>query len=573
MKSGRGIFSYIACVLSVALLSSTPLIVPLAATLQSVRVQSPSDAASNVQSPSDADHSQSHGKRIRPVLERPTIVELDTLDELKTWYQEAVSSGHEAFGRITKDMIIDGSWHMKETPDYITLETGDHTITVPAGATLTIDNPRFYLVGKSLVLYVMKDGGVELVQGTLQETTPGGISMLAYAPFIVTISEGFSIGTIHYMNDELVSTPSQATKQEILNVFEPTSISVTEGVFPVLPETVDVQVMTPGDSGTHENLWIPIHWQTENIDFKIPGEKVITGIFEEDILTERNLVNPKKLTATIQVLVQKPGPIQQLSGRIVSVSESEGNRILAMQFGLPLLSKKVTEVYLEQSLDGRQWNRMKNPMGLGADSENFLEQLHFVETRVFLVCRIPVQGSRMYFRLEVQGSEQEGRSNIVTIEVPESGKKPEQEPDHEDNGSSGGNRGGIGQEEGDRVIPGTEEKGPGVLIPENTFEKELVETRKQMIELFSVSMAEQIKSTAEGVTEPQTERSIELEVEMEAETIPEQMPESKTVESKAVEKKEESGNTKSSHAPSTGAVVAAIAAAMGILGFWFFRKH
>lgn len=570
MKSRRQIFSYIACFLCIAMLSGTTVVVPFAAPVQSGNVQSPSDA-SDVQSPSDADSDQRFAGGMKP----PPIEEIDSRDEWKAWYEEAVSSGREAFGRLTEDIILDSSWHLEESANYITLETGEHKITVPDGCTLTIDNPRLFIIGEDVVLRVMMGGRAELLQGTLQGIGPKALSVLAYAPSSLIVNDAFSVGTIWYVNESPVATPPEGMKREILNIFEPAPICMTAGSLPGLPDTVAANVMAPGDSGSHERLWLPIHWQTEDIDFKIPAELVITGTLPEEALAERKLKNPKNLTRTIQVLVQNPGPIQQFSGRIMRVNGSGDNRIMTMRFDLPLLSSEVTGVYLEQSPDGVLWSRVNNPMGSETDSTNFLEQIQFVGIKGFLACRIPAQGSHMYFRLEVQGSEQEGWSNVVTIEVPEDGKKPEQEPDSEEDGSSEGNRGGVGQEEADRVIPGTEEQGPGVLPGESLFEEAAIEVRKQMIELIPTYGAEPEITETEEQTEAASEEDIEpqtTELLAEMETITEQAAEVTTMEPN-VEREKESGGSNAPFPPSAGAVAAAITAAVGILGVWFFRKH
>lgn len=604
MRSRRRIFSLIAWILVAAMTGGSYVLVPFAASMQqSEQVHSSSDAPEETHSPSDLEEPLVDDLDLKMI--QPTIVDIDSWEMLTEWYQDAADSGKEAFGRLTADIYVDGSWSMEESGSYITLETGSYTIKVPEGASFTVDNPRLYLMGAGPVLQVMMGGTAAVMQGTLQSLSPNGVAILSYAPANLTIGERASVGTVLYVNDGVTEVPPQTMEREILNVFASSAVSMTVGEQLPLPENVKIQVMSfAAGSGSHEALRIPVQWQIEDIDFEVPGEKIISGVFAEEILEKLKLTNPKHLTGSIRVLVQEPGPIRQFSGQIIRIRENGDDRTAILQFGLPLLHKDVTGVYLEQSSDGIQWNRVDNVMGTEADPKNFLEQVQREETKGFLVYYAPVQGKQMWFRLEIQGSAQEGISNPVTLTIPEPDEKPEEKPE-EDNGSSGGNRGGIGQEESDRVMPERDESGSG-LFPGGVFsDRDPIEAGKHLIspipvyaaametteavqpserekyktEETSAGKLAKNKSVESGKAEPAGSEAtgIASAGAKPAAPIPEERASSEPVTAEKPEDRNELAASdpvavKPAYPPSAGAAVAALCAAAGILGFWLFRK-
>lgn len=321
------------------------------------------------------------------------------LQELQDWYQDNTARPAENC-RLTEELVIDRPVTLGAASGRKNIGAIAYNIRIAAGGNLVIDNPLTSIMALGGTIVVEAGGRLELIRGAVYPGTQ---------PPTILVRQG---GALIYSGDFLLDAVSISWEGKEENPGEEPDNSIkppdNDGGEDVSPDT--------GNSGDGPD-------STEN--------------------------PPQSPT---------PGPVSDLSGRVVSIS-SIG--ITMIQLAFSAVPEDVSAVYVHYSNDGMHYKKgtweKREDDGDFIPCENFQELPGGVaggEGTTYLVYRTESRADRLWLKLEIEGSVKQGMSNVIVLER-KAGAQSNPEDTWED-GSMDGNRGGGGQGTSERV-PSAEE--------------------------------------------------------------------------------------------------------------------
>lgn len=386
----------------------------------------------------------------------PELKPVETLETLVNWYESEAGGNSSAL--LKGDLAVEAPLIFSETDTIRDIGAPENVIYIESGGILILDNPNLVLQGPKTVVIVKNGGQLQLRRGAIY-TGPGQAIIVEKGGTIIRQTE-FQIigGEIYNENEEdsvlpptIIPPPEQEGRHPITNVIGNSfDIFCSVGERPEkYPEIMTVAYEIK--EGVHGQLKLPIYWQLEHVDFQTPGTYEVTGSFAQEDLAAQGLTNPQNLGAVLRITVQKSAPIDSMTGRFVRIG-AQGNALV--QLKLPALPGDATALYLYRSDNGERWEQVggKNPEG---EFTNFLQFSQQQGLYSYVNYRYRSDYRDIWMKVQVVGSDYEGFSNAVCIQIPDDARpgtvvNPGSDPE---DGSFDGNRGGGGQQETERIVP------------------------------------------------------------------------------------------------------------------------
>lgn len=403
----------------------------------------------------------------------PDIRSIYTLDDLVKWHN--TPAGFNVFFVLGEDVIVNRKITLDETSEAKELGAIEHIIRITAGGSLILDHSKLNIQGPGPVI-VVEPGGQLLLKAGAIYTAPSADSIVVEKGGKLIQSEEFHIeGKVLDKNVPLVEPdpepdlkplpPAQVEKPNppvlpaIKNIFEPnTSIVCMVGEPPALSEYPAACLIIYEEApNVPVQKELSIKWELDTVDFDTAGTYQVKGVITADALAANGLSNPKGITSTLQLTVLKWGPLDTLTGNVLSV-ESNGRCLIRL--ALPPLPEGVTALYVYRSADGKNWRKAVGQVYVDGSYDNFLPYAQATPKALYVAYRYQTDYRPIWLRVEVAGSAVEGVSNEIRLDMPASAKPGEGIHTGEtgDDGGSGGNRGGGGQSEGGREHISAQEK-------------------------------------------------------------------------------------------------------------------
>ena len=386
----------------------------------------------------------------------PGIKPVEALETLVSWYESEF--GGESAAMLTDDLLIDVPLVFSETDTMREIGVAENVLCIESGGILVLDNPNLVLQGPETVVIVKNGGQLQLRRGAIY-TGPGraiivekGGQIIRQAKFQIFGGEIYNKNEANSMPPPTISPPpEQEGKYPITNVIgNSCDIFCSVGKPPKeYPESVVVAYKK--QEGVHGQVTIPIYWQLDTVDFGTPGTYKVAGSFAQEDLEEKGLTNPENLGAVLRITVQRSQPIDSMTGQFVRIG-AQGDALV--QLKLPALPRDATALYLYHSDNGEKWEQVggKDPE---SESTNFLSFSQQQGLHTYVNYRYRSDYRDIWMKVKVVGSDYEGFSNAVRIQIPDGaglGTVVAPGSDPED-GSFDGNRGGGGQQETEREVP------------------------------------------------------------------------------------------------------------------------
>lgn len=334
----------------------------------------------------------------------PRQTQVSTAEEFCDWYQAGAAGGSNADCVLTGTVVIDGEMTLSASNDFLSIETSDYHIRVAAGGSLTVDNPNLYLSGGNQLIQV--EGGAALHLNRAAEFAARKspfVTVYLESGAMLEQSAGFPAGNIVREDNVDSAGPYAVTAINPLPV-----LCLTAGAdasVAALPSEVTV---TANLLQSSEDFRIGVQWDLGDKDLAIPGYYTLSGALSEEDLTANNLQNPQNLSASLRVLVRRPGPIQTLTASLMDAKDQT-------LFRFPTLPEDVEAVYLYQRAGNGDWEQCRYSGSGNTPESNFLGKIsHYTPEDEFLFYH-PVHTQPVSYRLEVVGSLYAGLSNIVTV--------------------------------------------------------------------------------------------------------------------------------------------------------------
>lgn len=236
---------------------------------------------------------------------------------------------------------------------------------------------------------------------------------------LLTLGSAFS--GMAYMVDTAESLEPEDTLRPITNIFSPEgALSYMVGPRPdpsAYPDKVRVEYQI--EPGISEQMDIPVKWAYEDVDFTKAGIYNIQGTFTEETLSSNKLRNPKNLSPSLLILVQKAGPIDSLTGAGITINK---NGWTTLRLRMPELSAEVKTLRIYESSDGRFWQKavwkLSPSHAETPGNDNFLYHTVTSSPYQYVTYRFQTDYRPVWLRIEVEGSVYEGLSNIVKFDMP-----------------------------------------------------------------------------------------------------------------------------------------------------------
>lgn len=405
----------------------------------------------------------------------PDIRSISSLADLLEWHN--APSGWNEWPVLSAEVVVNRPIILTETAGQKDLGSIEHIIRVAAGGSLTLDNSKLSIQGPGTVIVVESGGQLLLKNGAIY-TAPNANSIVVEKGGKLIQSAAFHIdGKVLDKNDlpvepepspnPLPPAPEEKPEPPVLPAIKKifgvdASLTCLVGEPPALSEYPATRWITyEMVSGVPTQKELPIKWELDTVDFETAGTHQVKGIFTADVLAANGISNPNGISATLQLTVLKPSPIDTLTGNVLSVG-SAGNCLIRL--AMPPLPEGATALYLYRSADGKHWQKAVQEIYINGNSpssyDNFLPYSMTTPTTLYVTYRYQTDYCPIWLRVEVAGSAAAGISNEIRLEMPVSAKPGGNIHTGEtgDDGGSGGNRGGGGQSEGDRVLPNVQEK-------------------------------------------------------------------------------------------------------------------
>lgn len=274
------------------------------------------------------------------------------------------------------------------------------------------------------------------------------ITIAAIAVFL-TLGSAFS-GMAYMVDAHTESLESEDPLRPITNIFSPEgAFSCMVGPRPdpsVYPDKVRVEYQI--EPGINDQMDLPVEWNLRDVDFTKAGIYNIQGTFTYETLNSNKLRNPKNLSPSLLILVQKAGPIDSLTGAGITINK---NGWTSIRLRMPELPAEVKTLRIYESPDGRFWQKAVWKLSPShADTpgnDNFLYHTVTSSPYQYVTYRFQTNYRPICLRIEVEGSAYEGLSNSVRFDTPGTvgPGKPLNEWNTTDDGSFDGNMDYDGQ--------------------------------------------------------------------------------------------------------------------------------
>lgn len=386
----------------------------------------------------------------------PAVEPVKTLNGLVQWYES--EAGGKSSAMLADELLVEDELLLAETDTVRDIGAIEHVLRVGDGGVLILDNPNLTLQGPETVVVVEEGGWLQLCSGSIY-TGPGKSVIVETGGKITRHPEfqliGGEIWVEEEQNNSLPGLPEPTAKPDenppIEGVIGDSFTLFCPAGKPPEDYPAEVTVFYQKTENVYEQTKLPIDWQLDAVDFDTPGTYEVNGSFDQEDLDAKGLSNPENFGAVLLITVQKRQPIDTMTGRFVRVG-AQGDALV--QLSLPALPEDTEALYLYCSVDGINWEQAS-----GKDAqEEFTDFLPFSQQRGlcnYVNYRFQSNFRDIWLKAQVVGSIYEGYTNAICVEIPADAKPgtivaPGSDPD---DGSLDGNRGGGGQNEGDRELP------------------------------------------------------------------------------------------------------------------------